>query len=480
MPMVKRVVSLVRKEKKVCGHPDQENTCHAPFACKEDKPCQSKIFITCTCQAQKQEMKCGASTAGEGNNGKSLPCNDECARLERNRRLAIALNIDQSTHVGGGDHIPFSTETLNMFAEHVKWGQTQEREFRVFATSDEEKRLRLKPMQPRQRAFIHALADDFGLDSESVDPEPHRHVMIWKTPRFVSPPNKTLAEALRIRQATRSMTASANVSDSEGPAKKAKASNETGEPYNAFLVSNPRFGLTVDELRGVIASIAQPPNTTPLTFDIEFLPSEEVVLKAANRTSSTQPLEIQRALQTLRIALATSIASHGYGSAQLCATDSSLNILRRESDSVAGGEGWSRVAAKKAAPRTMLQPSDAFGRAGNNAFAALNASGNSSGTVTFAKKKAAVAKVKKAPVVDDWEAAEMEEEEKERVSGGEEEEVEVETGSKAVDAQPVVDAGSHAIASTWEVRDGSDAVVEGSAAGTTSSDWAAQVEDEQA
>ena len=63
------------KDKKVCGHPDIENVCHAPFPCKEDKPCQSKIFITCDCQAQKQEMKCGASKAGEGNSGKTLPCN---------------------------------------------------------------------------------------------------------------------------------------------------------------------------------------------------------------------------------------------------------------------------------------------------------------------------------------------------------------------------------------------------------------------
>ncbi|WPH03038.1 Hypothetical protein R9X50_00591200 [Acrodontium crateriforme] len=406
------------KEKKVCAHPDQENMCHAPFPCKEDKPCQSKIFVTCTCQAQKQEMKCGASIAGEGNNGKSLPCNDECARLERNRRLALALNIDQSTHVEGGDHIPFSADTLTMFAEHVKWGQTQEREFRVFATTDEEKRLRFKPMQPRQRAFIHALADDFGLDSESMDPEPHRHVMIWKTPRFVAAPNKTLAESLRIRQASQSMTVSANVSDNEGPAKKGKASNEVGEPFNAFIITNPRFGLTVDELRTVLTSVVQP--STPLTFDIEFLPSEEVVLKASGH--NLQSLELQNALQGIQIALATSISSHNYGSAQLCTTDRSLNILRRECDSTVG-QGWSRVAAKKAAPRVLVQSSD--NARANNPYSALN----NSGTVTFAKKKVDKVKQKKEAVVDDWEAAEMEEEEKERASGGEEETGKAENGA---------------------------------------------------
>lgn len=396
------------KEKKVCGHPDYENLCHAPYPCKEDKPCQSKMYITCSCQAQKQEMKCGASKTSEGNNGKSLPCNEECARLERNRKLAVALNIDQSLHVDGGDHLPYSAETLNLFAQNVKWGQTQEREFRVFATSDDEKRLRFKPMRPHERAFIHALAEDFGLDSESMDPEPHRHAMIWKTPRFVSPPNKTLAEALRIRSAHRSTTASANVSDTEGAAQKVKASNEVGEPYNSFVISNPRFGLTVEDLRSETTSLMH--QGLALTFDIEFLPSGEVVLKAVSRTLSSY--DLQQTLQTLRASLVTAVAAKGYGMIQLCSTDSSLNILRRESDS-SSTDGWSRVAAKKAAPKFVMQGSGFGG--GNNSFAALTGS-----KVTFAKKKPEKIKPRREAIVEDWEAAELAEEEKEKGTSGEE------------------------------------------------------------
>ena len=62
-------------------------------------------------------------------------------------------------------------------------------------------RLRFKPMQANQRAFIHALAEDYGLDSESQDPEPHRHVCIFKTPRFVSAPMKTLSQCVAIKPA---------------------------------------------------------------------------------------------------------------------------------------------------------------------------------------------------------------------------------------------------------------------------------------
>ncbi|RMZ06706.1 hypothetical protein D0862_04526 [Hortaea werneckii] len=420
------------------------------------------------CQAQKQEMKCGASKDGEGNGAKSLPCNDECAKLERNRKLALALNIDQATHIEGGDHIPFSTDTLNLFSQNAKWGQNQEREFRVFATSEDEKRLRFKPMKAHERAFLHHLAEDFGFDSESMDPEPHRHVMVWKTPRFVSPPKKTLAEALRIRSSQRSATASANVSDTEGPAKKNRASNESGEPYNGFVVSNPRFGLTVDELRTELNSLLHP--GLAITFDIEFLPNEEVVLKGVSRTLSAQDLE--RLLLNLRSPLVAAIANKGYGTAQLCSTDSSLNITRRETDS-SSANGWATVAGKKTMPRAPVQNE---GFAGANSFAAL--SGNK---VTFAKKTFQKPNPKKAPVADDWEAAEAAEEEKERESGGEED-VARETGPAPPLEEPGAKVGTDLNEATLgssvnETRSGAPSASEANGL-LPSNDWASQVEQE--
>jgi len=383
------------KPKKVCGHPD-ENTCHAPYTCKEEKPCPSKIFITCTCQAQKQEAKCGASKSSEGNLNKSLPCNEECARLERNRKLALALNIDQTTHIDGGDTIPFSEETLVLFQSFPKWGTQQEREFRVFAAAEDEKRLRFKPMPSAQRSFLHHLAEDFGLDSESMDPEPHRHVAIFKTPRFVSAPNKTVGDCVRIRMSQRSLKAVASEAE-----KKTRA-NEVGEPFNAFVITAPRFGLTIDEVKTEVT--ATMPSSSPFRFDVEFLPSEEVILKANSHTLSD--LELEQTLKNIKPTLATAFAGKTFGKLQLCRTDASLNISRRELD-VATYDGWSCVASKGAAPRRVNQQA-AVG--GSNAFAAL--SGNK---VTFAKRKETPKpKPVKVNVVDDWEAAELEEEAKER------------------------------------------------------------------
>ena len=330
------------KPKRVCGHPCEEK-CHAPSACKEDKLCQNKMFITCDCQHLKQEIKCNASKNGEGNSKKSLSCDDECARLERNRKLALALNIDPEAHKD--DHVPYSAETLRMFRENVKWSQEQEREFRVFAADEAEKRLRFKPMPSHQRAFLHSVAEDFGLDSESMDPEPHRHVAIFKTPRFVMAPMKTLAECVRIRLNAEQAAASR--------LEEQRRLRSNNEAYNGFILTRPRFGLTIEELRSELSSQLQ--SIPGFAFDISFLPSEEIVLRARPASASIDmqiPL-IEAAVKAMKPAVASTISTKALAATcQLCSSDASLNVLRRELDGSESVDGWSRVAAKAAAPRT--------------------------------------------------------------------------------------------------------------------------------
>ncbi|KAI9772333.1 MAG: FKBP12-associated protein [Geoglossum simile] len=379
------------KSKKACGHPCEE-PCHAPYPCLETKPCTHKAIITCECQHLKQELKCSASKAGRGNIGRSLKCDDECARLERNRKLALALNIDQETHKD--DHIPYSSDTLEIFQESPNWAQAQERVFRVFADGENEKRLRFKPMPQRQRAFIHALAGDFGLDSESMDPEPHRHVAVFKTPRFVSAPMKSLAECVRVRP---------EPSNLKSESKRVSSSTGTDNiPFNGILLTSPRFGLTVAELQKVFNPIFDT-HTPGTVFAITFLPSEEIVVK------SSKPLPLT-ALTALRPALASTITLLAIAkSIQLCTVDSSLNIIRREADA-GDGEGWSRVAAKAAAPKSWRPTSER--RVGTrSAFVVLGSSAASAvATVGKGKKK----RVEEEAVVEDWEEEEEKEEKKER------------------------------------------------------------------
>ncbi len=62
-----------------------------------------------------------------------------------------------------------------------------------------------------------------------MDPEPHRHVCVFKTPRFVSAPRKTLAQCARL------------VRNTPAPATAPRPADQN-QAYNAFLLKEPRFG----------------------------------------------------------------------------------------------------------------------------------------------------------------------------------------------------------------------------------------------
>lgn len=385
------------KQLSVCGHPCMA-PCHFPQTCKEDKPCVQKILITCDCQRIKQEAKCNASSSQEGNLRKTLRCDDECARLERNRKLALALNVDPEHQ---SDHIPYSDATLNMYQANSTWASVQEKQLRLFAADPNENRLRFKPMPPAQRAFVHSLAEDFGFDSESMDPEPHRHVFIFKTPRFVMAPMRTLAECARTRQLQQRVVPLATPPSTAGL--RPKPSNNSADPYNAFLITNPRFALTIEEVNAVVRPVLQS-SSFRHELEINFLPSEAVSMKPHLAVRLSVPeREMQSMLESIKGSLSQALSSQKIGKLQLARLDSSLNILRKESD-IGPGSGWSQVAASKGVPLRQLPKSTPFGHRGG--FAVLSLSST--------KRK----KEKSVEVAEDWEAAEEEEEEKEKVNGG--------------------------------------------------------------
>ncbi|KAI9840595.1 MAG: FKBP12-associated protein [Thelocarpon superellum] len=401
------------KAKKLCGHPCAD-PCHAPYPCREEKPCAQRVMITCACQHLKQEMRCLASKSGDGNARRTLSCDDECARLARNHQLAVALKIDVETH--SDQHIPYGKETLEMYRDNVTWAAQQERALRIFAGNEAEKRLRLKPMPSQQRAFVHLLADDYGLDSESMDPEPHRHVALFKTPRFVSAPHRTLAQCVELRPTAPRPAAA------DAPPRLATA---TEPPYNALLFRAPRFGLTETELVDAIAPLVMAHGHSELR--VHFLPSEEVLLQPASPPIAAHPAAAAAAAETqlrsLRAPLIKLLARHHFVSTSassstpqlhLCHVDASLNLLRHESEASGSGQGWSHVAAKAAAqPRSVADgaypwlSSSRIG--GGTIFSVL---GHGSGVASSKKSKERVKEKRKeeSVVVEDWqEAAEAEE-----------------------------------------------------------------------
>ncbi|CAN9452182.1 unnamed protein product [Alternaria alternata] len=349
----------VAKTLSVCGHPCLA-PCHFPQPCREEKPCPHKIFVTCECQRIKQEAKCNAWRNGDGNLKKVLKCDKECARLERNRVLALALNVDPEHQ---NDHIPYSDATLNMYQQNATWAVTQEKQLQTVCCRPGSEASSLQTRCPvNLRKFIHYLAEDFGMDSESINAEPHRHVAIFRDSKKSSNPTASCPYA--------------SASNDFGRSLRPNQDNTNGDPYNAFIILNPRFALTIEELNPIIKSVlAQHPSDANYGY---FLPSEAVALKPP-------------------LAARLSVSGKNVQPLRPRIFDSSLNILRKESD-VGPGSGWSQVAASKGVPLRQIQKTTGFGNKGG-----------------FAKKKKQKEPVEE--VAENWEEAEEEEEQKEKVSG---------------------------------------------------------------
>ena len=396
--------------KKICSHPC-EDQCHAPYPCKQERPCPQKLLITCICQVHKEEVRCSASVASNGNLQRQLKCDDECARIERNRKLAEALDIDLSTYTD--EHVPYSAGTLKMFSESSKWCMEQEQRFRVFAASDSEKRLHFNPMGSRYRAFLHALAEDYGLDSESMDPEPHRHVAVFKTPRFVRAPSKSLRDAMRIRDAQiqeeeRELTTKAKSRAGED----SRAEVTSRETFNGYLLRQARFALTDDEIRTAVSNAQIPNAISPLhsgsnlDFSVRFVSSENVAILTSTvlQPSDGSARLLERALVRAKPALYQSIVARNKlgSSLHLAHFDNDLNVSHCEDQTDSSNvDGWSHVVAKGAPPRFAPIVS-AFGE--KSGFAILQASPHSSTVLARSKTRAKKDKKrdKQGSVADDW------------------------------------------------------------------------------
>ncbi|SPN97004.1 uncharacterized protein DNG_00520 [Cephalotrichum gorgonifer] len=299
--------------------------------CNETKPCAEKITLTCECLRLKKYGKCGASDSKPNPTPPTLECDDECARLKRVAQLREAFNIGPD-HTD--EHVPYSDATLDMFQENQSWSVEQESELRDFA-SDATKRIhRFSPMPPASRAFIHSLAKDFGLNSESQDQGANRSVTVFKSHTFVSAPLKSLATSLRIRTLK---------VEKEAEAKALERAALRPDPvnFNAIVLSAPSFGLTAEDLE---AALAKDLDHVSIVFAIDFRPQGEVVLRASTRTfaDALHPANVREALEALKPGVARTVAKEGLaGGVYLAHVDGELNITRQERTT--GQGGWSEV-----------------------------------------------------------------------------------------------------------------------------------------
>ncbi|KAM5351727.1 hypothetical protein ACJ41O_004450 [Fusarium nematophilum] len=327
------------KTKLLCNHTCQ-NVCHGQTPCNESTACQIKMFVSCPCGNYKKEFRCLASTSNPAPSRPELRCDEECERLDRNRRLAAALNIDPASHTN--DHVPFSDNTLKLYKQLSSWGDAQESQFRVFAANPDEVRLRYEPMRNQSRQFLHLLAQDFGFESKSEDYDIHRSVVVWKTDKFVSAPSKTLAQCVKIRAA---QAAEAGVAAALRPLSPTPPLES--EPFNGIVLAEPRFGLTIDEATTALASDLA--SLQGFSFKVDFLNDEVLIKATAQYSAFLTPAPVEKSLAALKPRIEQTIRREKLAeNALLCHTDSSGAVTRREVLRRPGAGGWSAVAGRAA------------------------------------------------------------------------------------------------------------------------------------
>lgn len=112
-----------------------------------------------------------------------LDCDEECAVLERNRRLASALqiqNADVSNRVGPPSYSEFLKDEARknpsfMLSVHQSLTQLVQ----TARQSKQKFRSHCFPVMNReQRRAVHELAEFFGCETQSYDQEPFRNVVV--------------------------------------------------------------------------------------------------------------------------------------------------------------------------------------------------------------------------------------------------------------------------------------------------------------
>ncbi|XP_066537752.1 transcriptional repressor NF-X1 [Hoplias malabaricus] len=220
-----------------CGHPCTA-PCHVGTPCPRTT-CTAKVSMQCDCGRRKETMPCSeaansyqrytaiamASKLSDMQLGESvdicqltkkeqkpakLECDQECATLERNRRLAEALQIDQSAD-------PFNTKPSSCkYSDSLK--EDARKDFKFVSEVEEEiknlvelvnkgkqpkKSHCFPPMRREQRRILHELAEVYGVESVSYDSEPKRNVVITATRGKSVCPNSTLTALIERETAAR-------------------------------------------------------------------------------------------------------------------------------------------------------------------------------------------------------------------------------------------------------------------------------------
>lgn len=188
-----------------CGHPCNEK-CH-PGACP-GSTCTMKIQVACSCGERSETQACiedkslleqfNKTSKGEY---KILECNETCAQIDRNRRLALGLQIKNPD---------LNLKLKPVYPDFLKQWAKKDPEFCNYVHSrlsdlvklskDSKQKSRsfsFEVMNRDKRQFIHGYCEFFGISAIDCDPEPKRNVLVTAYKDKVWLPGYSLMETIQ-------------------------------------------------------------------------------------------------------------------------------------------------------------------------------------------------------------------------------------------------------------------------------------------
>ncbi|XP_054710252.1 transcriptional repressor NF-X1-like [Uloborus diversus] len=201
-----QLCSLTRSS---CGHPCS-NPCHSGPC--PDTPCRTQVQLTCPCGHRSENTTCHDSTRsyrlmsvsvlaskmqeikdgqsvnlndvlGRKTKNSKLQCSEECAVIERNKRLALALQIqnpDLSCSPGPPNYSEFLKDETKKNPHFVSDVYDKISDLVQLAKQSKQKcrSHSFPPMNRDQRRIVHELAEFFGCETQSYDEEPKKNVVV--------------------------------------------------------------------------------------------------------------------------------------------------------------------------------------------------------------------------------------------------------------------------------------------------------------
>ncbi|VDO34646.1 unnamed protein product, partial [Onchocerca flexuosa] len=183
----------------ICGLP-----CHGDTSCPK-----IKMVVTCSCLRKSSEMRCSDVEKAYQN----LPCDVECQRALRNKKVAEILNISYSSAV---DAISYTTFLKNKVeTDYKEISDIEDTLIELVHDLNAQPNITsvshsFPPMHSEMRRIIHEYSGYFGIETISHGQEPRRNV-VATAKRNVSYVPAVLLTASKKNAATSSTSLSSNV-----------------------------------------------------------------------------------------------------------------------------------------------------------------------------------------------------------------------------------------------------------------------------